>query len=200
MKQPVCLLVALASLAGCATAPVPQNRSEWSAIHTRSFPGQSEQAVLDAAEKTLRLADKDFRFDYPAGQLVATRNWLVYAVIAATTGTDYWTITTRPTADGIEATAQITRTVNSIAPTPTVNSAGVNGAAVVSSGTPGQPVQFAAPYELFWARVSYLLQPQGTWPTCNAFKAGKDRKQKAAIDTLCSVTTDDGQPNTHSNN
>lgn len=194
MKNIALSCIALCALAGCASVPTPQSRSEWKAIHSRSFQGQSEEAVLEAAEKTLRLADKDFRFDYPEGQLIATRSWLVYAVIAATMGTDYWTISTRKTADGVEATAQVTRSIGAIAPTPTIGSAGVNGAAVVSSSTPGQPVQHAPPYDLFWKRVSYLLEPSGEWPSCSAYKAGKDRAQKASIDTLCSVTTNDAAP------
>ena len=188
--------IAVAALAGCSTVPTPQSRAEWNAVHTRTFPGQSEEAVLEAAEKTLRLADKDFRFDYPAGQLVATRNWLVYAGIAATSGTDYWTISTKATPEGIQATAQITRTMSAITPTPTFGSAGVNGMTATSTSTPGQPVQHAPPYDLFWMRVSYLLNPQGEWPTCDAFKAGKGRVDKASIDTLCSVTTADAHPNT----
>lgn len=178
-------------LAGCATIPTPQSREEWQRQHARTLTGYTPEQVLAAAEQVLRLADEDFAFDYPDGGLVAHRKWAVFAVIARAAGTDYWKFTTAPTETGTKVTLEITRLNQSTIAAPVVAGPGVY---VMNSSTPGEPMAWSPPYELFWARLHHVLTGTGPWLTCDQFKAGKDAADKAGIDTLCSVTTDDKAP------
>lgn len=194
MKTTLALLAALL-LAGCVTPPkTPQSRAEWQAIHVREFPGKTPEDVLDAAERVLRLADDEFTFDYPDGQLIATRPWLVYAVIAASSGIDYWRITTAPLpGGGTRATVDISRTESTIAPSP-VMVGGQMGVGMDSSTMPGRPVQTEPAYNLFWSRVEHQLGLLPVWFTCDSFKAGRSAASKAGLNVLCSVNTDDREP------
>ena len=179
--------------AGCVTAPkAPASRAEWEAIHTRSFAASPEQ-VSEAADRVLRLADDEFKIDYPPGQIVATRPWVIYAVIAFTQGVDYWKLDLKEQPDGsTRATLQLSRAQGTVGPMMTYG----GDVGVASMGSlPGQPVSFPAPYELFWQRVEHQLGMRDTWPTCDAFIETLERSGKHGVDMLCSVNTDDRSPN-----
>lgn len=180
-------------LSGCVTLPkAPESRAEWDAIHSRTFQAPQQQ-VSDAADKVLRLADGDFKIDYPPNQLIGTRPWMVYAVLAIASGVDYWKLDFQPHPDGsTKATLQISRAAGVIGPAPTA----MGDVSVSSNSVPGQPIPYPAPYALFWQRVEYELGLRSGWPTCKAFLAGMDRGSKAGADALCSVNTDDRAPTT----
>lgn len=188
MKRLLLLALPTLVLAGCATVPTPQTRDEWMAIHSRTYPGKTPEEVTAAAEKVLKLADHDFRFDYPPGQLIATRPWLVYAVIAAAMGTDYWKVETTPVQGGTKAVVQISRAAGMVTPSPTA----YGDVSVMSSSMPGQPIQFAPPYEVFWHRVEHQLGLRQDWLSCDDYKHAK--RSKAGLEVLCSVNTDDKPP------
>lgn len=190
MKKKVATSVVAVLLTGCVSIPTPQNRADWEAVHSRVYAGKSSEEVLDAAERILRSADKDFKFDYPDGKLVATRAWSVFFVIGGAGGTDYWEISALPVDDGVKATTRITRANGATYVAPVVGGGG--GATVGSSSTPGQPLQWRPTYDLFWSRMDYMLDGSGRWITCKEFEKGKGRADTAGIDTICSVTTDDG--------
>lgn len=191
----VAISVALAALlAGCVSAPKgPATRAEWEAIHQREFAGKSARDVQDAAEKVLALADHDFTFEYPEGQLIGRRPWMIYLAIAIGSGTDYWTISTHETDAGTRATVQTTRDSTAIAPSPVV---GGSGAAVMSASTPGQPVVTREAYDLFWSRVEYMLGLREDWIDCDAARAMVSARggKKGYLDTLCAFNTDDKRP------
>lgn len=182
------LPLALLALASCATVPTPQSRDEWMAVHSRTYPGKTPEEVTAAAERVLKLADHDFKFDYPPGQLVATRSWLLYAVIAAAMGTDYWKIETTPVEGGTRAVVQISRAESAVMPSPTA----YGDVSVTSAAMPGQPVSFAPPYEVFWHRVEHQLGLRDDWLSCDDYKRAK--RPKAGLWVLCSVNTDDKPP------
>ncbi len=186
------MLAALTVSAGCATTQVPQSRTEWQAIHVREFRDKSPDEVLAAAEEVLRLADHDFTFDYPDGQLVGTRRWLVYAVVVASMGTDYWKVTAAQLPNGgTRATVEVSQQASSIAPSPVMESGGGVGTSVMSMGLPGTPVQYAPPYRLFWRRVENRLGMWPHWTTCDEFG---EESGNAGLQVLCSVNTDDNAP------
>lgn len=195
MKRYLSLVLVL-SLSGCVTLPPPpQGREEWNSVHTREFSEASVEEVSAAAEKVLRLADHDFTFDYPDGQLMATRHWLVYMLLAASMGTDYWKLTMEPIPSGTRATLQISRAASAVSPTPVVGLGGAVGTSVVSSAMPGRPIRYPSAYELFWSRVEFLLGRSSDWVTCDEFESGKSVADKAEIYVLCSINTDDNSPN-----
>lgn len=189
MKRAITGACVALALSGCVSLPTPQSRSEWNEVHSRTYSGKSVEQVLDSAEKVLRAADKDFTFDYPDGKLVASRRWSMYMVLAAAAGTDYWDITTSPVPEGTKVTVQVNRASGAMYASPVVGGAG--GATVASSNLPGQPLQWRPVYDLFWNRMDYMLK-DGTWVSCTDFKKGKPQAQKAGLDALCSMTTDDG--------
>lgn len=192
MKGLLSSLLASAFLSGCVSLPKPpDSRIAWEAIHQREFVGKNERELLEAAEKVLRLSDKDFVFDYPEGALLGTRKWLAYGVIVIVGGTDYWRITARPTSAGTRLTVEISRKSQSTTAAPVVGGGGVYG---VNSSSLGEPIFYRAPYDLFWSRMQHLLTGDGQWVTCKQFKDGKKSAEKAGIDVLCSVTTDDEVP------
>lgn len=185
-------------LAGCATSRIgPQDRASWQALHTHVLKGVSEQQVLDASEKLLKLADHDFTFDYPPHQLVGDRKWSVFLLIAATSGTDHWRLTTRDVPDGIELTVEISRQIATMVPQQTVGvtGPGAGGTAVGfgSNTLPGESVKGEFPYQLFWSRLDYMLGKSQTWTTCKQAEAAwVGRKHDS--DLLCAVHTDDNSP------
>lgn len=192
------LIAAALLLAGCATAPIgPQNREEWQALHMHVISGVTEKQVLDASEKVLRLADHDFKFDYPDHQLLASRQWSFYAVLAAGFGVDNWRITTKEVTGGVSVTVEISRQSNAITPMPTVGVAGpgAGGIGVGAGATPmpGQSISGEFPYAVFWQRLDFMLGKSSHWPNCK--EAEKvPRPQRINSDVLCSVSTDDKAP------
>lgn len=196
MKRTISTIAVIATLSGCASAPKgPQSRAEWEAQHVRTYEGKTATEIQDAAEKLLKLSDKDFTFSYPDGRLVAQRNWSIFMLIGAAGGTDYWTIETAESESGTKATVQITRNQSAMAVGAV---AGGPGYVPVTSSTPGQPVVQPAPYELFWKRMDYLLGISQEWVTCKQFKPTiKGTKQAGAIEVLCQTfTSDDNAPET----
>lgn len=194
--EKIILAAALAAiLTGCATTPPPTGRAEWEAQHKREYQGVTPRQVQDAAEKILRLADHDFTFQYPDGRLVASRNWMIYAVIAITGGKDHWIVETVESGGATEVTVTITREASTTTAAPVIGGPGV---APIVGAAPGVPITQAAPYLLFWERLDYFLGLRPDWTTCDQFKEriksttrARDRGQ---IDALCGATTDDRTP------
>lgn len=188
------LIVAACMVSGCATVP-PSSRVDWEGIHVRQYDGATAREVQDAAEQVLRLADHDFSFQYPDGRLVASRNWMIYAVISITGGKDHWVIETTEIDGATRVTAMITRESATTTAAPVVGGTGI---APVTAGMPGAQITQAAPYQLFWERLEYMLGLRPEWTTCSQFRArlkettrARDRGQ---LDALCGVTVDDMTP------
>lgn len=194
MRITTALLLLLVLTACVSIAQPPQSRAEWEQLHIHTFPDKTSTEALDAAERVLRLADDEFTFDYPPGQLVGTRPWLTYMVITAAMGTDYWRITAKPSDHGAVVTVQISRAAGVVAPSPVVGAAGTTGIGVMSTSMPGRPIQFSPPYDLFWLRLEHQLGLRDKWTSCDEFKDAMDGANKAGLDVLCSVNTDDKAP------
>lgn len=184
-----------AVLSGCVHTPPPPERDEWERVHVRHYDGISPRQVQEAAEKVLRLADKDFRFEYPQHGLLAVRSWMLYAVIAIGSGKDYWTVETQEAGGGTKVTVRITREQSTTTASPVI---GGPGYAPVIGSTPGEPLYQEAPYALFWERLEYFLGKRSDWVTCDQFK---DRikgtpmwKARGQLDALCGIGTDDRTP------
>ena len=197
MKKLAIAVFAAIALSGCATAPSgPSNRGEWEQIHVRSYDGVTPRQAQDAAEKILKLADKDFKFEYPESGLVGSRKWMVYAAIVIAGGTDYWTIDTKQEGEATRVTVRVTRNSGATTVAPVIGGPGV---APMVSSTPGIPVEQATPYRLFWERMDYSLGKRSDWTTCDTLKArlkteGVKARDRAHIDTLCAFNTDDKSP------
>jgi len=122
---------------------------------------------LAAAEAVFKLADHDFKFQYPEDELYATRPWVVYLVLVASIGQDYWLIKTSQTSDGVRVTVQVSE--SSQATTITTTTGGEFAGALTPLA--GAPVDGNALYVIFWARMDYLLGKSNDWPDCKEAKS-----------------------------
>lgn len=157
------LLVALVILlSGCATRP-QLTREEWVGVTTREYEERTPAQVLAAAEKLFRLADgDDFTIAHAADGLSATRGWAAFFIIGGANGTDYWTVRAAPGAKGTVATVQASTQSTTIAPMM------IGGIGMIPAALPGQgaPIDGTALYDVFWARMDYLLGRRPAWMTC----------------------------------
>jgi hypothetical protein len=166
----------LASLAlvatGCATA-APPTFDAMRAAQTRTYPGVESKRVYAAAETLFRLADeRDMQFSVAAtGELRATRKWFVYAVLAAVAGESRWTVRALPEGDGVVVTVDVVTT----------------STGALFGPTQTHPPAGPAVYELFWARLDYLLGRSTTWVTCAEQSA---RAASADLESLCLFADD----------
>lgn len=158
----VALLLVL--FAGCA-APPRMTRDEALAVTSRTYAkGITPDAVLRAAEEVFRLADADdFTFHHTKDSLSASRNWLLYMIIGATTGTDYWSVRAESAPDGgTHASVQLGTVAQDILPM------AVAPALWIPSVMPANatPPLGRAVYDLFWDRVDYQLGLREAWVDC----------------------------------
>jgi len=160
----------------------------------KQYDGVTERQFYNAAEKLFTLADeKDTSFSYPGEHdMIVQRRWMLYAVLAYSQGTYIWRISTQPHEGGIRAKAYVSG--NSGTVTGSITSSG----AATTQASPTMANMFNTPaiYELFWARMDYLLGKNTEWPTCqdwnNQIKQGKTY---GSDDALClAANTDDRLP------
>lgn len=184
MKNIISALLLASLLGGCAVQHQPQSREEWINTTTRNYIGMGKEQVLTATEKLFRLADgDDFKLTYTDDTVQATRSWTVYLVIAAAMGTDYWTIRANQTGDTVKVTAQVNTQSQAITPMPTTTSGTWTAGTMPMSGT---PVMGTAIYDVFWARLDYLLGKTDEWMTCEqANKRVSDGITWGQLECLC---------------
>lgn len=194
MLRKLIVLLLLAMMTGCSATPHKQlSREEWLDVYSQDYAGVTKEQVINAAENLFRLADgNDFSIIHTEDGVYATRNWLVYMVLAAASGTDYWKLTVAPTDNGVRATVRVNTQSQSIVPMPTTSDAMTAGTTPMS----GRPVEGTAVYDLFWNRMDYLLGKSPTWMTC---KMAKEKIEKGevwgTIEPLCNAfNVKDDQP------
>ncbi|XUH15167.1 hypothetical protein FC419_18135 [Bordetella pertussis] len=159
----VAALSATALLVGCAAKQPQLTRSEYLKVTQRTYEGKSAEEVLNAAEKLFRLADgDDFKFFHDDDSMSASRSWIVYVVLAAAMGTDTWTVRTKEIPGGVRVSAALNTSAGSVLPMPTT------GGDMSAGTTPGMGgnVPGTAIYDVFWARMDYLLGLSDQWMTC----------------------------------
>lgn len=168
IKSMLALLCAVFVIAGCATQHPPMTREEWLNTTTRYYEGKTKDEVLNAAEKLFTLSDgDDYKFQHTDDALYASRQWTVYLVLAAASGTDNWVVTAKETDKGVKTTVRVATQESAFAPMPTTG----GDASVGTIPVAGTPVQGTTLYELFWARMDYLLGLRPDWMTCEESNA-----------------------------
>ncbi|WP_425450309.1 hypothetical protein [Virgifigura deserti] len=176
----------LITLAGCAS-PRTMSRDEWLQASTRTYTDVSKDQFFAAAEELFRLADgDDFQVAYPdADQMVATRRWTVYMVLAFSMGTDTWLVRATDESDGLAASVAVSTGNSGAGPMMTT------GGDWTVTGAPGAgaiPVQGTAIYEIFWARMDYLLGKSPDWMTCEeAIERAKTKVVWGNNEALCNL-------------
>lgn len=155
------LIAALAAgglvLSGCAQPHQILDRSDYLAEAARTFPGETRERVIKAAETVLRLSDpSDFEFRYTLNGFTGLRRYFVYAVLASQSGREKWDFLAERTPTGIQASVSISE-------------AGVTSGGY--SSTPFERNMASVPlYRLFWSRVEYVLARRPDWTTCDEAK------------------------------
>lgn len=162
-------------LAGCASNQPQMTRDEYLATAQRVYRDKTPDDVFHAAEKLFQLADgNDFQFHYTDDTMTASRRWSVYLVLAAAMGTDVWYVHTKPDGQGTKVSALVSTTSGAVAPMATTGGDWTAGS--VPSG--GSIVPGTAIYDVFWARMDYLLGKSDRWMTC---KDADERLKSKAV-------------------
>lgn len=157
MKKLFIIIVAL-MLTACATHR-EITRAEFVSATTRTYDKTSEEVLL-AAEKLFKLADgDDFKLQHTEDSIIATRNWILYVVIGASTGTDQWLVKTTKTPDS-KTKISIAVGISTSQLLPGFNQV------VTMNGVAGEPPYGIAAYDLFFRRLEYLLGLRSEWTTC----------------------------------
>jgi len=150
-------------------------RQEWLTITTRYYRNVTVDEALNSAEKLFRLADgDDFTFSHTSNELRASRQWIVYVVIAVVFGTDHWSIRATQASDGVEMNIQVSSGGSSPAPFFSGPNLDMTGTVSMPIGT--ESIQGSALYDLFWARMDYFLGKKKEWPDCDEANRRKTAK------------------------
>jgi hypothetical protein len=192
-KSALCCLLVGALVAGCA-GPQLQTREDWLAATSRTYRDVAKDDILRAGEHLFRLADgTDFTIVHQQDALIASRQWMVYLVIAVGFGTDHWVVRAQEARDGaIQVTVSASTQSQMAGPSqPTL-----------SGGTPsmgptfGSPVTNPALYRLFWARMDYLLGVSDKWLTCDdASSVYQVSRASNGMELLCNpLNVNDDKP------
>lgn len=162
----VAIIICSLLLSSCVSTKPPLSRDEWLRMTTRTYEGVTKEQVLTAAERLFRLADgNDFMIAHSEEGFVASRNWSVYLVLAASFGTDVWQLRAAEYGTtGTKVSVSVSTQVGTVGAVAT----GSGGAAPMTTPAAGGAVNGTAIYELFWARMDYLLGRSPVWMDCRA--------------------------------
>ena len=156
-------LVCLLALPACVSTPT-LSRDEWLNMTNRTYEGVTKEQAISAAERLLRLADgNDFMIAHNDDGFIASRNWSVYLVLAAAVGTDTWLV--RAAENGHGGT-RVSVSVGRQAGNVTGVATGSNTVAPLTMPSTGGSVNGTAIYDVFWARMDYLLGRRQVWMSC----------------------------------
>ena len=193
----IIVVVLTVTLTGCATQHPELTRQEYLALVNRSYEGAGTEEILAAAEKLFRLADPDdVKFQHFENGFRMYRRWMIYAILAVSMGTDIWDVRVMPAEGGVRVTVHLSGTSGAVTGAPVMTSGGDTSiTALTTPAAGGFPVTSTAIYDLFWARLVYLLGRRDEWMTCQEASARvKTGITYGRMDALCSVTTDDLTP------
>ena len=165
---------------GCAQPHQIRDRTDYLAEATRTFPGETRERVIKAAETVLRLSDpKDFEFRYSLSGFTGLRRYFVYAVLASQSGREKWDFLAEQIPAGIQASVSISEVG--------VTSGGY-------SATPYERNMASVPlYRLFWSRVEYVLAKRSDWTTCDEASAELEKTKTntaEGLGGLCGSTSE----------
>lgn len=146
------LLVSL--LAGCA-APPPMSRAEFMALTTRQYSDISPEELYAAAEELFRISEPGYRFAHNDSGMQAVYN--------SFGGPIAWTLVVSRAGAGVRVQVSL------LAPgAPGFAPVFLPGGGLGVGATPGGgvPAVGTSSYDIFWARLDYLLGKRGDWMTC----------------------------------
>lgn len=201
----ISVLSAVVMLMGCTQkVPTPEKivdkRERVQRMITRVYPDKTVQDVLWAADRVFRLADDNYVISPSPDGLRAERNWKKKEALltsdfsrATSFGSDTWMVTPKPLPQGgVKVTAMHS-----------MQAAFVSGCLLLpypnrSDATlcPEMPnlTTTSATYDLFFARLDYLLGKRKDWITCKKaqklFTNGESSLFYENLDPFCTDAND----------
>lgn len=176
-------LVLLAALTTGCTGVQSWTREEAEAETTRFYRGTSPAEAIAAAERVLRLADgRDVRFAFASDGFTASRQYIWYAILAASQGSYTYQVSAVPEGGGVRL--RVNMSVSGAAVLP-----GVMGGVTTTPAT-GEIIDYPDPYRLFFSRTDYLLGKRSDWVSC---QGAREKLNVAVTEALC-VSADDQVP------
>lgn len=177
-------VLAVGGLSGCATPPqmtpaeMIANRELRQSAATWRFDGFSREQVSSAIAQTFHYMDQpDVQFDYRESKVLVSRFWMVYAVLSAGFGRDYWEFKFSP--DGVVKVAYDAE--QSIGMFPTMPSAQFKENLEIS----GRGGPTANDWHLLHDRISYFLGVRRDWPQCDDYRSKPPEQQASKYLSFC---------------
>ncbi|MBQ9537598.1 MAG: hypothetical protein IJU79_07440 [Desulfovibrionaceae bacterium] len=152
-------------------AEIAAERDRQLKMVTRGYQNKKSEEILIAASRIFALADDDYSVSHSPSMISATRRWSMYLVLSAAFGTDNWQVTAIPDGNNVRVTAQHSSQGSAVTPMFMSNTAGASY--VVPNQTPALMPNMSTNeslYELFFARLDYLLGLRTDWLTCKDAK------------------------------
>ncbi len=212
MKKIIVALFAIVFAGGCVNKPrltrqeYLELRDQYDKTRTRYYTDVSADDVLNAVDELFRLDDVDYNVAHGKNSCIAHREWLVYLVIAATNGKDYWYVSTQDENGKIKVTVRSRTDMQDTYATPVGGSTGAQVTTISSMNNPDVIDELElrsrdSVYYLFFSRLDFLLGKSDVWLTCRDAR-WKTRKIgiKGPMDTLCRCATDKSPENAKPNN
>jgi len=191
------VLTLLLLTASCATTR-NMPREEYLRTTTRTYDGLSKDEILNKIEKIFLLSDKDdYSFAHTPNGMQANRRWLVYLILAASSGTDSWAINIEEKDGKSLVSVNVSTSSGTVAASPN----GGSGANTLTTPSNSYILQGNSIYYLFYSRLDYLLGKSDKWLTCSEFEKFISEENKTSevywglTDPLCnSFNIDDLKP------
>ena len=162
MRLLALLLLCCGTLAACATSLPEMTRQEMLAATVRVYAGKTKEEVRNAAETLFLLAFGDAgRIAVREDEVTAAHNVFIFIIINAISVDWQWQVRVQDDPRGGKAIVRLTS----------------SGEIVIGNVSGPVDVRHAIHYELFWARMDYLLDRSNHWPTC--------AEQKQTLGSLC---------------
>lgn len=161
IKKVILLLIAMNILVACTQPQL--NRKEWIDLTSRSFDNISSDQILLASEKLFRLAYGDnVKITHSLDYLTARYGWSTSDWLGTTSNhTYFWQVKIFPNQNTNKVRIQID-----------------------SDRFKSSP----AIYDLFWARIDYLLGNRQDWMTCETSNNRiKEKIVWGSNDPLCNI-------------
>jgi hypothetical protein len=187
---PLVWLALFSGLGGCAAPEKIDSHAEWLHETTRTWPGETQERLIAAAERVLKAADpEDVRFDYGSSGFRVIRPWLIYAVVASQEGRDTWSFRASETGSEARAFISFRQAVSEkvIVPLPSPDFRRVYFGVATSAHQAQQ--HSIGTYRLFFARMEYMLGKRKDWLHCiDAPHMLKLDPEAPGLEGLCGIT------------
>lgn len=177
MKKIIELLIITFLLVGCVSiqpktlAQLDESFKTNQKASVKIYQNKTSEQVRYAAQKVLTLLDEDdMKFDVRTNELLATRRYMLYAVLSVTWGRDWYSIGYIKEGEGTKVRFAFEGQDNSGAFVPMIEESYRSN---ISVGAHNNPTD----YKLFYDRLDYFLGLRSDWVTCEQAKKSQKSKE-----------------------